>query len=64
MQLLVSWATVIIATLYASFQCAHWIENDSRTITLLGETVFCLTIVASFLISFDSYINAKVRDQP
>ena len=72
-QLLVSWAIVVISTLYASWdgrgaddcaegeECAWWIVSDSRTITALGEVVFGLTVVASFLISFDGYINAKVR---
>ena len=73
MQLLVSWAIVVISTLYASWdgrgaddcaegeECAWWIVSDSRTITALGEVVFGLTVVASFLISLDGYINAKVR---
>lgn len=72
-QLLVSWAIVVISTLYASSEgrctdnCAGdedrasgwWIVSDSSAINALGETVFFLTICASFLISFDSYINAK-----
>ena len=62
-QLLVSWAIVVVSTLYASWQdpddCTDG-ENCAWWITALGETVFGLTVVASFLISFDSYINAKV----
>ena len=74
-QLLVSWAIVVISTLYALWDswgpddcadgedCASgwWIVSDLRAITALGETVFGLTVVASFLISLDGYINAKVR---
>ena len=74
-QLLVSWAIVVISTLFASWDgrgtdncadgedCASgwWIVSDSRTITALGEVVFGLTVVASFLISLDGYLNAKVR---
>ena len=78
-QLLVSWAIVVISTLYASrdssrtaedcadgVDCesgenAWWIVSDSSAITALGETVFFLTVAASFLISFDSYVNAKAR---
>ena len=79
MQLLLSWVTVVISTLYAAsylsddtsnstdgednqpVEGAWWIVSDSRTISSLGDTAFLLTVVASFLISFDSYINAKVR---
>ena len=78
MQLLVSWAIVVISTLYASWDgrtaedCADgedcesgkgawWIVSDSSAITALGETVFIFTVAASFLISFDSYINVKAR---
>ena len=43
---------------------AWWIVSDSSAITTLGEAVFFLTVGASFLISFDSYINAKARNQP
>ena len=69
-QLLVSWAIVFISTLYASWdgrqdyeggEGARWIVSDSNTITALGEVVFFLAVGASFLISFDSYINAKAR---
>ena len=35
--------------------------SDSLAINALGEIAFALTIIASFLISFDSYINAKAR---
>ena len=38
-----------------------WVVSDKFTIDALGETVFALTIVAAFLISFESYINAKAR---
>ena len=73
MQLLVSWAIVVVSTLYSSWDgrcaddcakhedCAWWIVNDSSAITAIGETVFFLAVTASFIISFDSYINAKVN---
>ena len=73
MQLLVSWAIVVISTLYASSDDRNeyssadgeardwWVVSDTFTIDALGETVFALTIVATFLISFESYINAKAR---
>ena len=76
MQLILSWATVVISTLYAASYLSDddstdgednqpgdaWlIVSDSRTISALGDAAFFLTVVASFLISFDSYINAKVR---
>ena len=63
MQLLVSWAIVAISTLYACKDSGGfwWIESDSSAINGLGEVVFFLTVAASFLISFDSYINAKAR---
>ena len=74
MQLLVSWAIVAISTLYrrGTDDCADgedceseenswWIVSGSSAINALGETVFILTVAASFLISFDSYINAKAR---
>lgn len=67
MQLIVSWAIVVISTLYACEDSSGWIcriVSDSSTIVTLGETVFFLTVGASFLISFDSYINAKARNQP
>ena len=76
MQLLVSLAIVVISTLYAKWRCADncadgqdfasgwWILNDSGAITTLGDIIFILTVVASFLISFDSYINAKAQSQP
>ena len=64
MQLLVSWVIVVISTLYAYEGSAGWIVSDSSRIVTLGETVFFLTVGASFLISFDSYINAKARSQP
>ena len=35
--------------------------SGSSAINALGETVFILTVAASFLISFDSYINAMAR---
>ena len=73
-QLLLSWVTVFISTLYAASYLSDddstdnqpaegvwWIVSGSRTISSLGDTAFFLTVVASFLISFDSYINAKVR---
>jgi len=43
---------------------AWWFVSDSLAINALGEIAFALTIIASFLISFDSYINAKARGQP
>ena len=73
LQLLVSWAIVVVSTLYVSWDgrcaddcaegedCAGWIIDDSSAIIAMGETVFILTVGASFLISFDSYINAKAR---
>mgnify|MGYP004282579871 CR=1 FL=1 len=81
MQLLVSWAIVVISTLYAlwasrgTYDCAEgedcasgegdwWIPGDSSAIAALGEFVFFLTVGASFLISFDSYVNAKARSRP
>ena len=75
-QLLVSLAIVVISTLYAKWRYAEncadsedcasgwWIVNDSSAMTAMGDFVFFLTIGASFLISFDSYINAKARSQP
>jgi hypothetical protein len=73
-QLLVSWAIVAISTLYRrgtddcadgedceSEETSWWIVSGSSAINALGETVFILTVAASFLISFDSYINAKAR---
>jgi len=67
-QLLVSLAIVVISTLYASctedgedYESGWWIVSDSRAINTLGDIVFILTVGASFLISFDSYINAKAR---
>ena len=72
-QLLFSWAIVVISTLFASWacrsadycadgkNCAWWIVSDSSAISTLAETAFFLTVGASFLISFDSYINAKAR---
>ena len=38
-----------------------WTVRDSVAIDALDETVFALTIAAAFLISFESYINAKAR---
>ena len=73
LQLFVAWAIVVISTLYASsderneYSSADgeardwWVVSDKFTIDALGETVFALTIVAAFLISFESYINAKAR---
>ena len=79
-QLFVSLAIVVISTIAscdgrAAEDCADeedcengegacWIVSDSSTIITLGEAVFCLTVGASFLISFDSYINAKAPSQP
>ena len=75
-QLLVSLAIVVISTLYAKWRSAEdcaggedcasgwWIMDDSSAITALGDCVFFLTVGASFLISFDSYINAKAQSQP
>ena len=77
MQLLVSWAIVVISTLYGrstdncadgedceSGESSRWIVSDSSAINALGETVFVLTVAASFLISFDSYVNAKAQANP
>ena len=73
LQLLVAWIIVVLSTLYASWdgrkECGSgdgevrpwWVVSDTFTIDALGETVFALTIVAAFLISFESYINAKAR---
>ena len=74
-QLLVSWAIVVNSTLYASWYAClvaedcnddddWWIVSDSNVITMLGQVVFFLTVCASFLISFDSYVNAKARTRP
>ncbi len=43
---------------------ALWVVSDSLAINALGEIAFALTVIASFLISFDSYINAKARATP
>ena len=72
LQLFVAWSIVVISTLYASWDGRNaeygsadgevrpwWVVSDSITIDALGETVFFLTIFAAFLISFESYINAK-----
>ena len=60
MQLFVSWAIVVISTVYAC-ECRYaWIVSDLIATISLGEIGFFLTVGASFLISFDSYINAKV----
>ena len=77
MQLLVSWAIVVISTLYGrgtdncadgedceSGESSRWIVSDSSAMNALGETVFVLTVAASFLISFDSYVNAKAQANP
>ena len=73
LQLLVAWSIVVLSTLYASWdgrkECGSgdgevrpwWVVSDRFTIDALGVTVFVLTIVAPFLISFESYINAKAR---
>ena len=72
LQLLVAWVIVIVSTLYASWDGRNeysaddearpwWVVSDSFTIDALGETVFALTIVATFLISIESYIKAKAR---
>ena len=73
-QLFVSWVIVVLSTLYASWDGRNeygrsgdgdwWVVSDSLAIEWLGHSVFGLTIIASFLISFDSYINAKARGQP
>ena len=75
-QLLLSFTIVVAATLLAESYCSDddsangeenqpaegaRIVNDSRLISALGETAFVLTVAASFLLCFDSYINAKVR---
>lgn len=72
LQLFVAWSIVVLSTLYASWDGRNaeygsaegelrpwWVVSDSITIDALGETVFFLTIFAAFLISFESYINAK-----
>ena len=78
-QLLVAWSIVVISTLYTSSDgritddCAEgedcagvdwWIVSDSTSITMLAEVIFFLTVGVSFLISFDSYLNAKAQDRP
>ena len=76
-QLLLAWIIVVLSTLYASWNYRHetssetnsaddgldewWTVRDAFAIDALRETVFALTIVAAFLISFESYINAKAR---
>ena len=62
-----------VSTLYASWHGRSdygsadgevrdwWVVSDAFTIDVLGEVVFALTIIAAFLISFESYINAKAR---
>ena len=70
-QLLVAWTIVVVSTIYATWDGRNeyadgevrpwWVVSDSFTIDALRETVFALTIVAAFLISFESYINAKAR---
>ena len=70
LQLLVAWVIVVVSTLYSSWDGRDsadgevrdwWVVSDSLTIEVLGEVVFVLTIFAAFLISFESYINAKAR---
>ena len=77
LQLFVSWVIVVLSTLFATSEGAGdnrneygradgedrpwWSVSDESTIVALGDTVFALTIVATFLISFESYINAKAR---
>lgn len=74
LQLFVAWIIVVVSTLYASWDGRNaeygsaddevnpwWVVSDSLMIEALGQTVFVLTIVATFLISFESYINAKAR---
>ena len=74
LQLIVAWIIVVVSTLYASWDGRNaeygsaddevnpwWVVSDSLMIEALGQTVFVLTIVATFLISFESYINAKAR---
>ena len=73
LQLLVAWIIVVLSTLYASWdgriltnesgsdESDWWVVNDSLAIEVLGHFVFGLTIVATFLISIESYIKAKAR---
>ena len=73
LQLLLAWVIVVLSTLYASWNGRKdtnsaddgldelWTVRDPVAIDVLGETVFSLTIAAAFLISFESYINAKAR---
>ena len=73
LQLLIAWVIVVLSTLYASWNGRNetssaddgldewWTVRNSFAIDALGETVFSLTIAAAFLISFESYINAKAR---
>ena len=73
LQLFTAWSIVVFSTLYASWDDRNeygsadgearpwWVVSDKFTIDTLEETVFALTIVATFLISFESYINAKAR---
>ena len=68
LQLLVAWIIVVLSTLYATWdsqrECdsGDWLRvSDSFTIDALGVIVFVLTIVAPFLFSLETYINAKAR---
>ena len=72
LQLFTAWSIVVFSTLYASWDDRNeygsadgetgpwWVVSDNLAIDALEETVFALTIVATFLISFESYVNAKV----
>ena len=73
LQLLLAWVIVVLSTLYASWNGRNetssaddgldewWMVRDNTAINAVDEIVFSLTIAAAFLISFESYINAKAR---
>ena len=76
LQLLVSWLIVVVSTLYASWVAwddrneygsaddevrPWWVVSDTVETNALKHTVFVLTIVAIFLILFESCFNAKAR---
>jgi hypothetical protein len=63
---------VVLSTLYTSWDgrgadkcadgdCVWQPMHDSGAITALGDAVFGLAVGAAFLISYDSYIDAKVK---
>ena len=75
LQLFVALLIVVLSTLYASSDGRNedgsgewwvewWVVSDSLAIDYIGHFIFGLTIFASFLIAFDSYMDAKARSQP